>query len=62
MSEENPSTTRNLWGWVIACAVLLALRKPWALHTPQFWAEDGSIFLVQDEKVGLCAFLQPYYG
>jgi len=62
MSEDDPSTSRRLWGWVIACAVLLALRKPWALHTPQFWAEDGSIFMVQDEQMGLRAFLQPYNG
>jgi hypothetical protein len=51
-----------LWGCVLAAAFLLALQKPWALHTPQFWAEDGSIFMVQDEQMGLRAFLEPYNG
>lgn len=45
-----------------SCALLLFLRKPWALHTPQLWAEDGSIFLVQDEAMGLRAWLEPYNG
>lgn len=47
---------------MLASAVLLALRKPWALHTPQFWAEDGAVFMVQDELHGLEAFLMPYNG
>jgi len=42
--------------------VLLALRKPWALHTPQLWAEDGSIFLAQNDLVGVRAWLEPYMG
>lgn len=53
----------NQLGWLVAvCAVLLVLRKPWALHTPQLWAEDGSIFLTQDEQLGLRAWLEPYNG
>ncbi|MSU50223.1 MAG: hypothetical protein EXS37_14250 [Opitutus sp.] len=47
---------------VLVCAALLVLRKPWALHTPQLWAEDGSIFLTQDEQMGLRAFFEPYNG
>ena len=47
---------------VVTSAVLLALRKPWALHTPQLWAEDGSIFLTQDEQFGLRAWWEPYNG
>ena len=47
---------------VAAAAVLLALRKPWALHTPQLWAEDGSIFLVQAEQLGLRSWWEPYNG
>ena len=52
----------HLWALVAACAALLALRKPWALHTPQFWAEDGSIFLTQDEQWGFRAWWEPYNG
>jgi len=53
---------RRTWLLVLACGALLALRKPWALHTPQLWAEDGSIFLVQDEQMGVRAWLEPYNG
>ncbi len=51
-----------LWCTVLASAVLLVLRKPWALHTPQLWAEDGSIFLSQDDVMGARAFFEPYNG
>lgn len=51
-----------LLGGVAAAAVLFALRKPWALHTPQLWAEDGSIFLVQAEQLGVRAWFEPYNG
>src|SRR5688572_304731 len=47
---------------VVLTAALLALRKPWALHTPQLWAEDGSIFLTQDEQMGIRAWWLPYNG
>ena len=53
---------RAAWAAVVAAALCLALRKPWALLTPQLWAEDGSIFLVQDEQLGLGAWLTPYNG
>jgi hypothetical protein len=53
---------RRAWLLVLACAALLAARKPWALHTPQLWAEDGSIFLVQDEQMGVHAWIEPYNG
>lgn len=43
-------------------ALLLFLRKPSALTTPQLWAEDGSIFLVQAEQLGAQAFTTPYMG
>ena len=50
------------WGLITVCAGLLFLRKPWALHTPQLWAEDGSIFLVQNEQMGVSAWWEPYNG
>ncbi|MEO6244458.1 MAG: hypothetical protein ABIQ12_03400, partial [Opitutaceae bacterium] len=72
MSESPPSSPAPRRGWldaprtlgwlVLVGAALLALRKPWALHTPQLWAEDGSIFLTQDEQLGLRAFFEPYNG
>jgi len=52
----------RLWPWVLLAAAALALRKPWALHTPQLWAEDGSVFLVQDGQLGVSAWWTPYNG
>src|SRR5688572_8258090 len=52
----------RFWWLVLSAALLLALKKPWALHTPQLWAEDGSIFLTQDEQMGLRAWWEPYNG
>ena len=49
--------------WVVGLASLaFALRKPWALHTPQLYAEDGSIFLQQQDQLGSAALLEPYMG
>jgi hypothetical protein len=56
------TSPRVLAGFVVFGAVLLALRKPWALHTPQFWAEDGEIFMNQDDAMGWRALLHPYNG
>ncbi len=53
---------RTTWWMVPVCAALLALRKPWALHTPQFWAEDGEIFMKQDDAWGAGAIFTPYNG
>lgn len=47
---------------VIATLFLLVLHKPWALTTPQLWAEDGSIFLAEEQTLGAAALLRPYQG
>jgi hypothetical protein len=57
-----PRISLAWWGLIAVCAGLLFLRKPWALHTPQLWAEDGSIFLVQNEQMGVGAWWEPYNG
>ncbi|MBL9202744.1 MAG: hypothetical protein JNL39_19680 [Opitutaceae bacterium] len=62
MNLSPPIATRSAWRWVPVAAALLALRKPWALHTPQLWAEDGSIFLQQDDEIGSRAIITPYNG
>ena len=59
---EPTGPDRAAWAAVAVAALCLALRKPWALLTPQLWAEDGSIFLVQDELLGLGAWFTPYNG
>jgi hypothetical protein len=53
--------TLNLWV-LIALAVFLVVRKPHALFTPQLWAEDGSIFLMQADLHGTSALVMPYMG
>jgi hypothetical protein len=60
--KATAASNARFWWLILAAALLLALRKPWALHTPQFWAEDGSIFLTQDEQMGLRAWWEPYNG
>ena len=53
----------RLTPWVLAAlALLLFLRKPHALHTPQLYAEDGTIFLAFNDLLGLRAFFEPYMG
>jgi hypothetical protein len=47
---------------VLFAAFVFAIRKPWALFTPQLYAEDGSIFLVQQDLFDARAFLEPYMG
>jgi hypothetical protein len=47
---------------VLFAAFVFAIRKPWALLTPQLYAEDGSIFLVQQDLFGARALLEPYMG
>jgi hypothetical protein len=51
----------NLWV-VAAIALLCFLRKPHAVHTPQLWAEDGSIFVMQADLLGAEALATPYMG
>lgn len=53
---------RLTWPVFAALAGLIALRKPSALHTPQLWAEDGSVFLLENDQFGLAALFQPYMG
>lgn len=49
--------------WVVLLAAFVfAIRKPWALLTPQLYAEDGSIFLVQQDLFDARALLEPYMG
>lgn len=56
---REPRITR----WLLAAlAALLFLHKPSALLTPQLWAEDGSIFLTQQQLFGLHALFIPYMG
>ena len=50
------------WSLLAALVLVLALHKPGALHTPQLWAEDGSVFLNHQDFYGARALLLPYMG
>jgi hypothetical protein len=49
-------------GMVLLFGALLFLRKPDALLNPQLWAEDGTVFLNQNEEFGIAAWWHPYAG
>lgn len=53
---------RLTWWFFVLLAALLFLRKPHALTTPQLYAEDGSIFLMQAEWHGLESLTISYMG
>jgi hypothetical protein len=54
---------KQVAGWAVAAAALiLFLRKPWGLITPQLWAEDGPIHLADVDSWGAHAFFVPYRG
>lgn len=49
----------------LVCLGLLAglfLRRPEMFLRPQFWAEDGAVFFVQADTLGLCALAEPHAG
>lgn len=52
----------SLWAAMAVACLLLLAKKPWALLTPQLWAEDGSIHLVDVDQWGARAFFIPYRG
>ncbi len=53
----------TLTPWCLAAlALALFLRKPFALLVPQVYAEDGTIFLSQNDVLGLRAVIEPYMG
>ncbi len=57
-----PRTTPETWWAVIAAYLLLIAHKPWALTTPQLWAEDGPVHLLDNEMLGWRALLTPHRG
>jgi hypothetical protein len=61
-SADSRFALLRTWWPVVLGAALLVARKPWALSTPQLHAEDGSIFLQQNEQLGAAAILVPYQG
>jgi hypothetical protein len=47
---------------MLGCAVILWWRRPDAVATPQFWAEDAAIFFLQARELGWRAVVEPYAG
>ncbi|SDG60095.1 hypothetical protein [Thalassobaculum litoreum] len=44
------------------CIFLLISRQPEQIGSPQIWAEDGTVFLQQHQRLGFSALLEPYAG
>jgi hypothetical protein len=57
-----PRPARLTWAAVGLAALVLVIRRPWALLTPQLWAEDGSVHLLQNDQFGAGALFLPYRG
>ncbi len=50
-------------GWVLpSVALILFVRKGDALLNPQFWAEDGTVFFLQQYEEGAAAIFRGYAG
>lgn len=45
-----------------AAALILYIRKTGALTYPQFWAEDATVFFIEQYNQGACALFNPYAG
>lgn len=50
------------YGYLLAVLLLLLLLVPDVLRTPQFWAEDGTIFFSEQACYGFKALFVPYAG
>lgn len=64
-TDDLPGRSRRattLAATLLGCLVLLFLRKPEALTTPQFWAEDGTQFFEAARDDGAGSLLAPYNG
>jgi hypothetical protein len=65
MARGNSIADLGWRGAVVAVAVtwlLVYLRAPQAILTPQFWGEDGNIFFVQQHIHGSSVLFWPYQG
>ena len=60
--ETASSSTKTSWAVALAGIALLIAHKPWALTTPQLWAEDGVVHLFENEQLGAQALLAPHRG
>lgn len=47
---------------LIAATLILFIRKTDSFVNPQFWAEDGNVFFLQQYENGISAVFQPYAG
>lgn len=62
-NRSAPPLGRPPLGWTLAaCSLILAARRPDLVRSPQFWAEDGTIFFLQAHTQGAGALLEPYAG
>lgn len=51
-----------LWCTLLACAVILAARRPDLVRSPQLWAEDGTVFFLQAHTSPWSSLFTPSAG
>jgi len=64
IASDRPGLAKHL-PCIVTCAaafLILIIRKTDAVTNPQFWAEDGVIFFLQNIQLGWRAFVTPYAG
>lgn len=59
---KKPNSRNSVLLILSLTALILIVRKTDALLNPQFWAEDGSVFFLQQYENGASALFQPYAG
>lgn len=59
-SGAGPAPWLETAALALAATSLLFSRRPDIFALPQFWAEDGTVFFVEQRVLGLAAFAQPY--
>ncbi|MCC7125634.1 MAG: hypothetical protein IT178_12355 [Acidobacteria bacterium] len=47
---------------LVLTSIVLLWRRPDALANPQLWAEDGLVFLMQSQQMGVTSLWEPYAG
>ena len=58
----NDSSRDSILLVLCLAALILIIRKTDALINPQFWAEDGTLFFLEQYKYGVSAFFRDYAG
>lgn len=62
LEKPRPASRVNAVLMLAAIAIILLVRKTDSFTNPQFWAEDGTVFFLDQYYQGASALFQPYAG